>query len=97
MSPYSQIQWLFGTLESSLFTLCNTGYQIPSNQCHIHVLPRNATRFEAPEAPLLFALPLHLERALSKAGMRVWASQKEKTSLGPVMSSYSHGQQSHIK
>jgi hypothetical protein len=28
-----------------------------------------------------------LAKAVSKAGMRVWASQKEKTSLGPVMRS----------
>lgn len=28
------------------------------------------------------------ERAVSKAGINVWASQKEKTNFGPVMSSY---------
>jgi hypothetical protein len=33
-------------------------------------------------------LAYFLERAISKAGIRVWASQKEKTSLGPVMRSY---------
>lgn len=29
----------------------------------------------------------YLRNMVSKAGMRVWASQKEKTSLGPVINS----------
>ena len=32
--------------------------------------------------------PIYYRRALSNAGINVCASQKEKTSLGPVMSSY---------
>ena len=31
---------------------------------------------------------IYFLKAMSKAGIKVWASQKEKTSLGPVMRSY---------
>ena len=54
---------------------------------YFHPIPRTSIQHTPSSVPLGTSCLSYLDSAKSKAGIRVWASQKEKTNFGPVIRS----------